>query len=86
MVANNGKAGLIAEHSMMDGMPVINYANYITKMTYSKVRRKSARMAVPSPSTLVAKDIFAFALVGPTIDAAETREAKGECLFSTCYS
>jgi carnitine O-acetyltransferase len=41
MVANNGKAGLIAEHSMMDGMPVIRFADYVTKMTYAKAKRES---------------------------------------------
>jgi carnitine O-acetyltransferase len=41
MVANNGKAGLIAEHSMMDGMPVIGYADFVCKMSYARARIQS---------------------------------------------
>eukprot|EP00339_Tiarina_fusa_P021748 CAMPEP_0117080864 /NCGR_PEP_ID=MMETSP0472-20121206/57035_1 /TAXON_ID=693140 ORGANISM="Tiarina fusus, Strain LIS" /NCGR_SAMPLE_ID=MMETSP0472 /ASSEMBLY_ACC=CAM_ASM_000603 /LENGTH=663 /DNA_ID=CAMNT_0004808641 /DNA_START=90 /DNA_END=2081 /DNA_ORIENTATION=+ len=74
MVANNGKAGLIAEHSMMDGMPVINYANYITKMTYARARRMSV-VSGPTGSASV-EDIFASALgrMDPTM--VESLEAK----------
>lgn len=35
IVSANGKAGLLGEHSMMDGMPVVQLANHITKTTYS---------------------------------------------------
>lgn len=34
MVTENGKAGLIGEHSMMDGMPMIAFANSITEVPY----------------------------------------------------
>jgi hypothetical protein len=74
MVANNGKAGLIAEHSMMDGMPVINYANYITKMTYARARRMSTSGAVVSASV---EDIFASTLGGMDPVVVEPLEAKG---------
>jgi carnitine O-acetyltransferase len=33
---NNGKAGLMGEHSMMDGMPVVGLAHRITELTYDK--------------------------------------------------
>lgn len=64
MITNNGKAGLIAEHSMMDGMPVINFANYITGVTYSQAKRKSLHQpekyrSIPNP---VLQDIFTDAL------------------------
>jgi carnitine O-acetyltransferase len=64
MVTNNGKAGLIAEHSMMDGMPVINFANYITGVTYAQAKRKSTYQpdiyrAIPKPAVV---DIFAESL------------------------
>ncbi|KAL3921881.1 MAG: hypothetical protein SGILL_002511 [Bacillariaceae sp.] len=64
MVANNGKAGLIAEHSMMDGMPVINFANYLTGITYNQAKRKSTReraiyQAIAQPAV---EDIFAGAV------------------------
>lgn len=42
MVTENGKAGLIGEHSMMDGMPMIAFANSITQSPYiDKVRTVS---------------------------------------------
>ena len=34
---NNGKAGMNGEHSMMDGMPVVNFCDYITKRSYGEV-------------------------------------------------
>lgn len=34
---NNGKAGMCGEHSMMDGMPVVGYCDYITKKSYGEV-------------------------------------------------
>lgn len=59
MVTNNGKAGLIAEHSMMDGMPVINFSDYITKMTYAQARRQSTSY---QSSPIIVEDIFGQAL------------------------
>jgi carnitine O-acetyltransferase len=35
IVSVNGKAGLLGEHSMMDGMPVVQLADHITKTTYA---------------------------------------------------
>lgn len=40
MVTKNGKAGLIGEHSMMDGMPMIALANHITNTSYESVASK----------------------------------------------
>ena len=37
IVSNHGKAaGLLGEHSMMDGMPVVQLANYVTKKSYAE--------------------------------------------------
>lgn len=42
MVTENGKAGLIGEHSMMDGMPMIAFAHSITERPYvEKVKTNS---------------------------------------------
>jgi carnitine O-acetyltransferase len=41
IVSANGKAGLLGEHSMMDGMPVVQLANVITKTTYKDCMAKS---------------------------------------------
>lgn len=39
--ANNGKAGFLGEHSMMDGMPLIGLADHITKTTYGAAKDRS---------------------------------------------
>lgn len=39
---NNGKAGMNGEHSMMDGMPVVGYCDYITKTPYGGVAAQSS--------------------------------------------
>mmetsp|Transcript_5043 Transcript_5043/g.12379 ORF Transcript_5043/g.12379 Transcript_5043/m.12379 type:complete len:753 (-) Transcript_5043:411-2669(-) len=41
MVCPNGKAGLLGEHSMMDGMPVVGLANHIVQTTYQQARDES---------------------------------------------
>ena len=38
----NGKAGLMGEHSMMDGMPVTGLANRITELTYAACQEREA--------------------------------------------
>jgi len=49
MCSKNGKAGLIGEHSMMDGMPMIGYADYITNRKYTDVKKTTTKQ-LPSPS------------------------------------
>eukprot|EP00571_Detonula_confervacea_P001743 CAMPEP_0172314344 /NCGR_PEP_ID=MMETSP1058-20130122/22271_1 /TAXON_ID=83371 /ORGANISM="Detonula confervacea, Strain CCMP 353" /LENGTH=661 /DNA_ID=CAMNT_0013028179 /DNA_START=120 /DNA_END=2105 /DNA_ORIENTATION=- len=39
---NNGKAGMTGEHSMMDGMPVVGFCDYITKRSYGEVAAQSS--------------------------------------------
>jgi carnitine O-acetyltransferase len=43
MVTENGKAGLIGEHSMMDGMPMIAFAHSITGSPYVEKVKSNAR-------------------------------------------
>ncbi|KAL7478282.1 hypothetical protein ACHAW6_004054 [Cyclotella cf. meneghiniana] len=38
---SNGKAGMAGEHSMMDGMPVVGFCDYITKKTYGEIATES---------------------------------------------
>lgn len=38
---SNGKAGMNGEHSMMDGMPVVNYCDFITGKSYGEVAAQS---------------------------------------------
>lgn len=42
VVSPNGKAGLIGEHSMMDGMPVIGLANYVVNSSYKQALNESS--------------------------------------------
>ena len=51
MCTKNGKAGLIGEHSMMDGMPALRLADYITKQTYHIVKQKNNELASSSLSS-----------------------------------
>lgn len=48
MVTENGKAGLIGEHSMMDGMPMIAFANSITQNPYVDRVRADSRVYDPN--------------------------------------
>ncbi|KAL3823254.1 hypothetical protein ACHAXA_011099 [Cyclostephanos tholiformis] len=56
---NNGKAGMAGEHSMMDGMPVVRYCDFITKKPYGQVAAESKNESggYESPERNV-KDIF----------------------------
>jgi len=57
-VTENGKAGLQGEHSMMDGMPVIAFSNYITNQSYSDAEKKSSSKDFNLPDDKV-ESIFA---------------------------
>lgn len=76
MVSNNGKAGLIAEHSMMDGMPVINFSDYVTKMTYEEARKQSKTLH--HLDFLHVEDIFAKAISQIQLPVVEELESKGK--------
>lgn len=59
IVTNNGKSAALCEHSMMDGMPCVNFAGYITNSTYKDVKERSDATAAKSPSsTPEVVDIF----------------------------
>eukprot|EP00585_Thalassiosira_rotula_P012090 CAMPEP_0196137176 /NCGR_PEP_ID=MMETSP0910-20130528/5245_1 /TAXON_ID=49265 /ORGANISM="Thalassiosira rotula, Strain GSO102" /LENGTH=670 /DNA_ID=CAMNT_0041397603 /DNA_START=146 /DNA_END=2155 /DNA_ORIENTATION=+ len=59
---NNGKAGMNGEHSMMDGMPVVGFCDYITKKSYADVASQSngrdANSGVYESAYENVKDIF----------------------------
>jgi carnitine O-acetyltransferase len=79
MVPNNGKAGLVAEHSMMDGMPVIRFADFITKMTYAEARRQSKALEPMPDRMMVVEDIFQTAcnhVVNPMVLEELQRQGK----------
>lgn len=58
---NNGKAGLMGEHSMMDGMPMIGLADHITKTSYrdAKKRHPVEPTSKYDPAVSNVKNIFA---------------------------
>jgi carnitine O-acetyltransferase len=76
MVANNGKAGLLAEHSMMDGMGVVNFSDYVTKMTYHEAKKRSRNGSGTSGGSVY--EIFSDGLDAMDENTAEALEAKGE--------
>jgi carnitine O-acetyltransferase len=51
----NGKAGLVGEHSMMDGMPMVGLADHVTKTTYAVAKSRTA----PAAGALPVENIFA---------------------------
>lgn len=53
MCTKNGKAGLIGEHSMADGMPMVDLADYLTKNDYGTVKSKSLGSTSSTPSAKV---------------------------------
>eukprot|EP00816_Leptocylindrus_hargravesii_P006550 CAMPEP_0196805826 /NCGR_PEP_ID=MMETSP1362-20130617/5650_1 /TAXON_ID=163516 /ORGANISM="Leptocylindrus danicus, Strain CCMP1856" /LENGTH=689 /DNA_ID=CAMNT_0042178975 /DNA_START=200 /DNA_END=2269 /DNA_ORIENTATION=+ len=54
-VTNNGKLGLMGEHSMMDGMPMIRLADRVANMTYAKAQERTAGGSV---AVTPVEDIF----------------------------
>eukprot|EP00804_Cyclotella_cryptica_P024825 CCRYP_001770-RA/>CCRYP_001770-RA protein AED:0.34 eAED:0.34 QI:323/1/1/1/0.8/0.66/6/2282/674 len=57
---NNGKAGMAGEHSMMDGMPVVGFCDFITKKSYGEIATKSHASGHEHESAEKnVKDIFA---------------------------
>jgi carnitine O-acetyltransferase len=56
LVAKNGKAGLMGEHSMMDGMALVNLADHLTNTTYADAKERSKNAEI-GPTEV--KDIFA---------------------------
>jgi carnitine O-acetyltransferase len=75
MVANNGKAGFLGEHSMMDGMPCVNYCDYISQVRHADAKKRSG-----SGSLSISKvtDIFAEALDKAAPAVVEGMETKGK--------
>ncbi len=56
LVAKNGKSGIMGEHSMMDGMVLVNLSDHITKATYADAKARSRSV---DPGPVEVKDIFA---------------------------
>lgn len=75
IVTNNGKAGLCAEHSMMDGMPVINFSDFVTKMTYAEALQQSKSLE-SSPHGVM--DIFGRTLETMPVAPVEELESEGK--------
>lgn len=55
LVSKNGKSGLMGEHSMMDGMVLVNVSSHITNTTYADAKERSQSL---QDSPVQVKDIF----------------------------
>jgi carnitine O-acetyltransferase len=73
IVAENGKSAALCEHSMMDGMPCVNYAGFITNSSYDDVKKRSPEWNTTSPKAI---DIFGDVL--EKIDGGNLRKLEGE--------
>lgn len=78
LVARNGKSGILGEHSMMDGMVLVNLSDHVTKTTYADAKDRSA--GAPLGSTEV-KDIFAGILDDIADDVLSPLVKQGEFVF-----
>lgn len=77
LVANNGKAGAMMEHSMMDGMPIIGFSDFITKFTYAEAKRRSLNRTVRTNVRVT--DIFGNVL--NSIDPSIPRELETKGMY-----
>jgi len=80
IVARNGKAGLLGEHSMMDGMPVVSLADRITQTTYRDACVQSSKSGGgngASSSSCRVETIFPSSLQEKVRGAAEPLVEKG---------
>lgn len=75
IVTNNGKAGLVGEHSMMDGMPVVALANQLTATTHAIAKQRSATVT-ESINTGGVQNLFE--TVNPSLEASDVPEAVDE--------
>lgn len=67
LCTNNGKAGLLGEHSMMDGMPVVGLADHITKTSFRDAQNKSSGPIMGESDGDIENIFQGFDL--PTVDA-----------------
>lgn len=78
VVDNNGLAGTLSEHSMMDGMPVTRFADYITDSTYEEVKQRSTHQTIEK--TYQVRNIFEKALL--TMDETPLLELENKGTLS----
>jgi carnitine O-acetyltransferase len=63
LVTENGKSGILGEHSMMDGMVLVNVSNHMTNTTYQDAQERSkALLSVKDETIPPVQDIFQEAL------------------------
>ena len=93
VLANHGRAaGLLGEHSMMDGMPVVQLANYVTQKSYAECCQEClTRTNSSSPATAITvQPIFSEELCNKIRSVAEPsievgkRQPNISILYSLC--
>lgn len=77
VVDNNGLAGTLSEHSMMDGMPVVKFADFITSSTYEEVKARSTNASSSDTPLHRVVDIFEEALANMDEAPLHELESRG---------
>jgi carnitine O-acetyltransferase len=88
VVTHNGKAGLLGEHAMMDGMPVVGFANRLTELTYAVAAANEQRLSSSSARTNVVscnvRPIFTGAFQELTNNASDIAMVSRLVIKGTC--
>ena len=79
---NNGKAGLVGEHSMMDGMPMIRYADHITKRKYAELKAASTQNPYSPSSSLPQSNDPVQNIFQGSISAMDFTDSKVESMIN----
>jgi len=69
-VTDNGKAGMMGEHSMMDGMPVVGLADHITRSPYREASKAGGSAPPPVPPVHIFGACAAALRTDPRVAAA----------------
>lgn len=80
IVSANGQAGLLGEHAMMDGMPVVQLADRLTKLTYNDCME----LAPSSSDGVKCTPIFSDALLSQVSGTMERHIRKGTLESIVC--
>ena len=77
-ICSNGKAGLLAEHAMMDGTTMVDFVNYIAKEKFDKASYNNVTLAVGKGQVI---DIFADALRNMDWEATNVLVRQGTAII-----
>ena len=81
IVTKNGKAGLLGEHTMMDGMPMVGFAEHVAKHSHEDAVKGSSTYSGGDPPGGV-ENIFPSA-IDEVFNSATVHQMLGDGTFST---